>query len=99
MGSLLGGCWDSALSNTYRLCGSDGVRGGGLADDRVRFGKDIAPVAQDKEGKPGYLVGGAAERPGTPTPQLSRDYSRATVTMGVPGSMVCRRLKLKPGYL
>ena len=39
------------------------------------------------------------ERPGTPTPQLSRDYSRATVTMGVPGSMVCRRLNLKPGYL
>lgn len=35
----------------------------------------------------------------TPTPQLSRYYSRATVTMGVPGSMVCRRLRLKPDYL
>jgi hypothetical protein len=39
------------------------------------------------------------ERPGTPTPQLSHYYSRATVTMGVPGSMVCGRLNLKPGYL
>jgi len=40
------------------------------------------------------------ERPGTPVPrQLSPAYSRATVTMGVPGSMVCRRLNLKPGYL
>ena len=38
-------------------------------------------------------------RPGTPVPQLSPAYSRATVTFGVPGSMVCRRLDLKPGYL
>ena len=39
------------------------------------------------------------ERPGSPVPQLTPDYSRATVAMGVPGSMVCRRLNLKPGYL
>jgi hypothetical protein len=38
-------------------------------------------------------------RPGTPVPQLSAAYSRATVTLGVAGSMVCRRLNLKPGYL
>ena len=38
-------------------------------------------------------------RPGTPTPHLTQNYSRATITMGVPGSMVCRRLNLKPGYL
>lgn len=39
------------------------------------------------------------ERPGTPVPQLSPAYARATVTVGVAGSMVCRRLSLKPGYL
>ncbi len=38
-------------------------------------------------------------RLGTPVPKISRDYSRATVTIGVAGSMVCRRLNLKPGYL
>ena len=38
-------------------------------------------------------------RPGTPVPKISQDYSRATVTIGVAGSMVCRRLNLKPGYL
>lgn len=45
------------------------------------------------------IIDYGAERPGTPTPQLSPTYSRATVTMGVPGSMVCRKLNLKPGYL
>lgn len=40
-----------------------------------------------------------ATRPGTPVPQLSPSYSRATITFGVSGSMVCRRLSLKPGYL
>lgn len=34
-----------------------------------------------------------------PTPNLSRDYSRATVTMGVPGADICSRLGLKTGYL
>jgi CheY-like chemotaxis protein len=38
-------------------------------------------------------------RPGTPTPELTSEYSRATVTLGVAGSMVCRRLRLKPDYL
>lgn len=36
---------------------------------------------------------------GAPTPKLSRDYSRATVTMGVPGADICSRLSLKTGYL
>ena len=36
---------------------------------------------------------------GAPTPNLSRDYSRATVTMGVPGADICSRLSLKTGYL
>ena len=38
-------------------------------------------------------------RPGSPVPNLSRGYSRATVTMGVAGSEVGRRLGLKTGYL
>ncbi|MHC4170013.1 MAG: hypothetical protein ACYSWQ_23945 [Planctomycetota bacterium] len=38
-------------------------------------------------------------RPGTLTPELTPEYSRATVTLGVAGSMVCRRLRLKPDYL
>lgn len=39
-------------------------------------------------------------RPGSPVPrQLSRDYSRATVTMGVAGAEVGGRLGLKTGYL
>jgi len=38
-------------------------------------------------------------RPGTPVPQLSPAYSRATVTFGVAGSTVCQSLGLKPGYL
>lgn len=45
------------------------------------------------------IIDYGATRPGTPVPQLSRAYSRATVTFGVSGSMVCRRLNLKPGYL
>lgn len=35
----------------------------------------------------------------TPVPNLSRQYSRATVTMGVPGAFLCSRLSLKTGYL
>jgi len=38
-------------------------------------------------------------RPGSPVPELSRAYSRATITMGVAGSEICRRLGYKPGYL
>ncbi len=34
-----------------------------------------------------------------PVPELSRSYSRATVTMGVPGADICSRLGLKTGYL
>ncbi len=34
-----------------------------------------------------------------PRPDVSRDYSRATVTMGVPGADICSRLDLKTGYL
>lgn len=45
------------------------------------------------------IIDYGAKRPGTPTPELSPYYSRATVTMGVSGSMVCRKLNFKPGYL
>jgi hypothetical protein len=34
-----------------------------------------------------------------PTPHLGRDYSRATVTMGVPGGDIGSRMSLKTGYL
>lgn len=45
------------------------------------------------------IIDYGATRPGTPVPQLSPSYSRATITFGVAGSMVCRQLDLKPGYL
>ncbi|HUV63524.1 MAG TPA: hypothetical protein VMW24_06465 [Sedimentisphaerales bacterium] len=45
------------------------------------------------------IIDYGATRPGTPVPQLSLSYCRATITFGVAGSMVCRRLDLKPGYL
>lgn len=35
----------------------------------------------------------------TPLPNISRQYSRATVTVGVPGAFICSRLSLKTGYL
>lgn len=34
-----------------------------------------------------------------PTPTISREFSRATVTMGVPGGDISSRLGLKTGYL
>ena len=34
-----------------------------------------------------------------PTPKISRQYSRATVTVGVPGAFLCSHLSLKTGYL
>jgi len=34
-----------------------------------------------------------------PLPNISRQYARATVTMGVPGAFICSRLSLKTGYL
>jgi len=34
-----------------------------------------------------------------PRPNISRQYSRATVTMGVPGAFICSSLALKTGYL
>lgn len=33
------------------------------------------------------------------TPNISRSYSRATITMGVPGAFICSSLQLKTGYL
>ncbi len=32
-------------------------------------------------------------------PQLPRSYARATVTVGVPGALICSGLRLKTGYL
>jgi hypothetical protein len=34
-----------------------------------------------------------------PVPSISRQYSRATVTIGSPGADLCSRLSLKTGYL
>ena len=34
-----------------------------------------------------------------PTPKISRQYSHATVTVGVPGAFLCSHLSLKTGYL
>jgi hypothetical protein len=34
-----------------------------------------------------------------PRPKISRQYTRATVTMGVPGAFICSNLSLKTGYL
>jgi hypothetical protein len=34
-----------------------------------------------------------------PLPEISRQYARATVTVGVPGADLCSRLSLKTGYL
>jgi outer membrane lipoprotein-sorting protein len=34
-----------------------------------------------------------------PRSNISRQYTRATVTMGVPGAFLCSRLSLKTGYL
>jgi len=34
-----------------------------------------------------------------PRPNISREYSRATITVGVPGADICSSLSLKTGYL
>lgn len=34
-----------------------------------------------------------------PRPNISRQYARATVTVGVPGAFICSNLSLKTGYL
>ena len=34
-----------------------------------------------------------------PLPSISREYSRATITVGSPGADLCSRLSLKTGYL
>ena len=34
-----------------------------------------------------------------PRPKLAADYSRPTVTLGVPGGMICMVLGLKSGYM
>lgn len=34
-----------------------------------------------------------------PRPKISREYSCATITMGVPGAFICSSLSLKTGYL
>jgi hypothetical protein len=54
---------------------------------------------EQAEGYDVVIIDYGATRPGSPVPKLARGYARATVTMGVSGSMVCRRLGLKPGYL
>ena len=34
----------------------------------------------------------------SPRPDVPRDYSRATITMGVPGALICSNLGLKTAY-
>jgi hypothetical protein len=34
-----------------------------------------------------------------PNPAVSPSFSRPVVTLGVPGGMICRQWRLKPGYL
>jgi hypothetical protein len=34
-----------------------------------------------------------------PRPNISRQYARATITVGVPGAFICSNLSLKTGYL
>ena len=34
-----------------------------------------------------------------PRPNISRQYTRATITVGVPGAFICSQLSLKTGYL
>ena len=34
-----------------------------------------------------------------PRPKISRQYARATITVGVPGAFICSNLSLKTGYL
>ena len=35
----------------------------------------------------------------SPRPQLSRQYARPTVTVGVTGAFICSQMRLKTGYL
>ena len=51
------------------------------------------------EGYDVVIIDYGTTRPGSPVPDLPRGYARATVTMGVAGSEVGRRLGLKTGYL
>jgi len=51
------------------------------------------------EGYDVVIIDYGTTRPGSPVPNLSPGYARATVTMGVAGSEVGRRLGLKTGYL
>jgi GrpB-like predicted nucleotidyltransferase (UPF0157 family) len=34
-----------------------------------------------------------------PRPNISHEYARATITVGVPGAFICSQLSLKTGYL
>jgi hypothetical protein len=34
-----------------------------------------------------------------PRPNISRQYARATITVGVPGAFICSQLSIKTGYL
>ena len=81
----------------------------GRTDDFVAFlNKHFVTVATtdyksfqegDAEGYDVVIIDYGTTRPGSPVPNLSPDYARATVTMGVAGSEVGRRLGRKTGYL
>ncbi|MBN2133346.1 MAG: hypothetical protein JW741_27860 [Sedimentisphaerales bacterium] len=72
-----------------------------LSQHFVKVGTTDYKSFQERDAK-GYdvvIIDYGTARPGSPVPNLRRGYSRATVTMGVAGSEVGRRLGLKTGYL
>ncbi|MHC4712241.1 MAG: hypothetical protein ACYTAN_03085 [Planctomycetota bacterium] len=63
------------------------------AGDFTRF------AGKDAEGFDVVILDYEGDGRGAPMPELSVDYARPTVTVGVPGSHVCSRLNLKLRYL
>jgi len=62
-------------------------------------GYDVVIIDYGTKGYDVVIIDYGTTRPGSPVPNLSPGYARATVTMGVAGSEVGRRLGLKTGYL
>ncbi len=65
------------------------VQTGDLAKFKPLDAKDFDVVILDYDGD-GFKA---------PTPYLPRTYTRATVTVGVVGALICDRVGLKTGYL
>ena len=81
----------------------------GRTDDFVAFLKEhfVAVGTTDylgfngaqAEGYDVVILDDGTTRPGSQIPSLPPTYARATVTVGVSGSMICQRNGYKPGYL